>query len=46
LRLLADPRLDALLTEEVAFADLPAELPRLLALEAPGLCTLVRYGAT
>jgi threonine dehydrogenase-like Zn-dependent dehydrogenase len=45
LRLTADPRLDALLTEEVAFADLPAALPRLLAPDAPGLCTVVRYGA-
>jgi threonine dehydrogenase-like Zn-dependent dehydrogenase len=43
LALLADPRLDALLTEEVPFADLPAELPRLLAPDAPGLCALVRY---
>jgi threonine dehydrogenase-like Zn-dependent dehydrogenase len=44
LSLLADERLDALLTDEVAFADLPAELPRLLAPGAPGLATLVRYG--
>ncbi|TDR89022.1 threonine dehydrogenase-like Zn-dependent dehydrogenase [Enterovirga rhinocerotis] len=43
LALLADPRLDALITEEVAFADLPRELPRLLAPGAPGLCTVVRY---
>ncbi len=43
LRLLADPRLDVLLTEEVAFASLPAELPRLLAPDAPGLCAVVRY---
>jgi NADPH:quinone reductase-like Zn-dependent oxidoreductase len=43
LSLLADERLDALLTEEVAFADLPAELPRLLAPGAQGLATLVRY---
>jgi threonine dehydrogenase-like Zn-dependent dehydrogenase len=43
LRLLADPRLDELLTEEVAFATLPAELPRLLAPGASGLATLVRY---
>jgi threonine dehydrogenase-like Zn-dependent dehydrogenase len=43
LALLADPRLDALITEEVAFADLAAALPRLLAPGAPGLCTAVRY---
>jgi NADPH:quinone reductase-like Zn-dependent oxidoreductase len=43
LALLADERLDALITEEVAFADLPAELPRLLASGAPGLATAVRY---
>jgi NADPH:quinone reductase-like Zn-dependent oxidoreductase len=43
LALLADERLDALLTEEVAFADLPAALPRLLAPGAPGLATVIRY---
>lgn len=43
LRLLADPALDALITGEVAFADLPAALPRLLAPDAPGLQTIVRY---
>ncbi|MDQ0446018.1 2-desacetyl-2-hydroxyethyl bacteriochlorophyllide A dehydrogenase [Methylobacterium aerolatum] len=43
LDLLADPRLDALITGEVAFADLPEALPRLLAPEADGLCTAVRY---
>jgi threonine dehydrogenase-like Zn-dependent dehydrogenase len=43
LDLLRDPRLDALLTEEVAFDDLPAALPRLLAPGAPGLCTVIRY---
>ncbi|WP_244276500.1 zinc-dependent alcohol dehydrogenase [Methylobacterium indicum] len=43
LALLRDPRLDALLTEEVAFADLPAALPRLLSPGAPGLCTVIRY---
>lgn len=41
--LLADQRLDALITDEVAFTDLPAALPRLLAAGAPGLCTVVRY---
>jgi threonine dehydrogenase-like Zn-dependent dehydrogenase len=41
--LLADERLDALITEEVAFADLPVLLPRLLAPNAPGLATAIRY---
>jgi hypothetical protein len=44
LALLADERLDALITEEIAFAALPDELPRLLAPGASGLATLVRYG--
>jgi hypothetical protein len=43
LDLLADPRLDALITEEIAFPGLPAALPRLLAPGAAGLCTAVRY---
>jgi threonine dehydrogenase-like Zn-dependent dehydrogenase len=43
LALLADARFDALITEEVAFADLPDALPRLLAPGAPGLCTAIRY---
>lgn len=43
LTLLDDARLDALITEEVAFADLPGHLPRLLSPGAPGLCTLIRY---
>lgn len=43
LELLADERLDGLITEEVAFADLPTALPRLLAAGAPGLATLIRY---
>ena len=43
LRLLDDARLDCLLTEDVAFEDLPAALPRLLAADAPGLATVVRY---
>jgi NADPH:quinone reductase-like Zn-dependent oxidoreductase len=43
LSLLADDRLDALITEEVAFADLPAELPRLLASATPGLATVIHY---
>jgi threonine dehydrogenase-like Zn-dependent dehydrogenase len=44
LSFLADERLDALITEEIAFADLPAALPRRLAAGAPGLATAVRYG--
>lgn len=43
LELLADPRLDALVTEEIAFEDLPNELPRILAPGAPGLATVARY---
>ena len=43
LRLLDDERLDCLITEEVAFEDLPSALPRLLACDAPGLATAVRY---
>jgi len=41
--LLADTALDRLITEEVAFCDLAAALPRLFAPGAPGLQTLVRY---
>ena len=43
LRLLDDARLDALITDEVAFEDLPAALPRLLAADAPGIATAIRY---
>jgi NADPH:quinone reductase-like Zn-dependent oxidoreductase len=43
LRLLDDARLDCLITEDVAFEDLPDALPRLLACDAPGLATAVRY---
>jgi hypothetical protein len=43
LRLLADERLDQLITETIAFADLPSAIPRLLAADAAGLATLVRY---
>jgi 2-desacetyl-2-hydroxyethyl bacteriochlorophyllide A dehydrogenase len=42
-RLLADARLDALLGEEVPFKNLPQELPRLFAPNAPGVGALVRY---
>jgi threonine dehydrogenase-like Zn-dependent dehydrogenase len=43
--LLNDPRLDALMTDEVDFADLPGRLPALLAPGAPGLGTAIRYPA-
>jgi len=43
LDLLADPRLDALITGEVAFDDLPAALPSLLAPGAAGLTSVIRY---
>lgn len=42
LSLLSDPRLDALLDGESAFADLPATMARLAA--GGGLCHVVRYG--
>ena len=43
LALLADPLLDALISEEIAFEAAPRELPRLLAPGAAGLATLIRY---
>lgn len=43
LELLRDERLDALLTERIAFDDLAGALPRLLAPGAPGIVTLVCY---
>ncbi|MGB0696489.1 MAG: zinc-dependent alcohol dehydrogenase [Rhodospirillaceae bacterium] len=43
LSLLADPVLDCLITEEVPFEDLPARLPDILAPDAQGLMTAVRY---
>jgi len=43
LALLADARLDRLITGEVAFADLAREIPRLLAPDAPGIATRIRY---
>ena len=43
LDLLADARLDRLLSERVAFTRLPDELPRLLAPGAPGVVPLVVY---
>jgi threonine dehydrogenase-like Zn-dependent dehydrogenase len=44
LKLLADPALDALITGESAFEDLPEVMPRLASGEIPALCHLVRYG--
>ena len=41
--MLADDRLDALLGEEVPFAELPQQLSRLLSPKAPSLGALVRY---
>jgi NADPH:quinone reductase-like Zn-dependent oxidoreductase len=43
LELLADPTLDALLTEGTAFRDLPQQLPRLLAPETDVLCPVIDY---
>jgi threonine dehydrogenase-like Zn-dependent dehydrogenase len=42
--LAAMPALDALITDEVAFDDLPEALPALLAPGARGIATAVRYG--
>lgn len=46
LQLLSDPKYDALITAEIAFADLPAALPHVLASGATGLATVVRYDAS
>ncbi|GGW48230.1 zinc-binding alcohol dehydrogenase [Streptomyces caelestis] len=43
LDLLADPALDALVTGESAFEDLPDVLPKLVSGEIPALCHRVRY---
>ena len=43
LDLLADARLDALLAPAVAFADLPARLPKILAPDSGVLCQLIAY---
>ncbi|GAA3881249.1 zinc-binding alcohol dehydrogenase [Streptomyces lacrimifluminis] len=43
LELLADPALDALITGECAFEELPDVLPRLASGELPALCHRVRY---
>ncbi len=44
LDLLADPSLDALITGESTFEDLPEVLPKLTSGEVPALCHLIRYG--
>lgn len=44
LKLLADPALDALITGECAFEELPEVMPKLASGEIPALCHLVRYG--
>jgi threonine dehydrogenase-like Zn-dependent dehydrogenase len=44
LLLLQDDRLDALIAEEIAFADAPAKLPPLLSPAAKGLAPIIRYG--
>ncbi len=43
LELLRDDRLDVLITDEVAFDDLPQKLPQFLDGKAPGLAGVVRY---
>ncbi|MFF7853231.1 zinc-binding alcohol dehydrogenase [Streptomyces sp. NPDC007904] len=45
LELLADPTLDALVTGESAFEELPDVMPRLASGDIPALCHRVRYGA-
>jgi NADPH:quinone reductase-like Zn-dependent oxidoreductase len=41
--LLAQPALDALVSEEIAFEDAPGELPRIFAPDAQGLAPVIRY---
>jgi threonine dehydrogenase-like Zn-dependent dehydrogenase len=43
LELLADPCLDALVDREIAFADAPQEIARILAPDASGLAPVIRY---
>ncbi len=43
LGLMRDERLDALLSERIAFSDLAPAIPRLLAAEASGIVTLIDY---
>ncbi|HEY2206155.1 MAG TPA: zinc-binding alcohol dehydrogenase [Pseudonocardia sp.] len=44
LRLLADPRFDALITGESGFAELPEVMSRLVSGEQPALCHRIVYG--
>lgn len=43
MELLADPRLDALLGEDIAFADAPARLPGVFSSDLSGLAPVIRY---
>lgn len=43
LELLNDPALDALIDSEVAFDDLATRMPEILAPDAPGIATIIRY---
>lgn len=43
MRLLADGRFEALIGEEIPFDQLPQQMPRLLAPDAPGVGALVKY---
>ena len=43
LELLSNSLLDALVTDEIAFDDAPAALPRILAPGAAGLAPVIRY---
>jgi threonine dehydrogenase-like Zn-dependent dehydrogenase len=43
LELLSDERLDALITDEIAFEDAPMRLPALLSKQAQGLASVLRY---
>lgn len=44
LRVLQDPRLDALITAQARFGDLPDAMAGLLARDAPGIATRIVYG--
>ncbi|MGW4563025.1 zinc-dependent alcohol dehydrogenase [Streptomyces sp. NPDC004561] len=46
LDLLADPALDALITGESAFDELPDVMPKLASGEIPALCHRIRYGGS
>jgi hypothetical protein len=43
MELLRDPRLDALIGEEIAFAEAPVLLPAAFAGDAAGLAPVIRY---